>query len=1011
MKRLFALILWLALATPAWAQLIRSSPTFIGGAAGVTLLVGNFDEYNVTLTANAVITLPINVTVPGTDKFRINTCQNSVGGWTPTFTTPSPGITIVNRVGAAVTTTTAFACDTEYWTYRSLTAQLVLEGVSFNTTGGAPLSALNVTGPVSVTNTSTDGSGKITCVNVNGEINPCTYGALGDGTDQTAAIQNAINAAKAAKQQVAFQSGVFVFGAINWTGTSFHGAGVTNTFLVTKPLQDGFASPEPTSADNSYQQFTNLYGFTGLVDDSQDASAAFPNRLLGRHAYDGATVSSSGVITSTNLHLEGGDVGNTITDTGGCIAPNTTIASLVNPASSTALAPVTQANISINATGTCNSDTFYVARDNGPAAKSIGNCFFAMPATDGNKSHWVNSHAQGLLHAHIHDIEIQGLTATTVGINSSCGIMPQLFEYDTHYDDVVIYLTQYAYNEIPPTNNAASSDYSPDDNSYTNFSITNATYSFGAYNGEHDTTSNLQIYGGGAGNLGFQLLRFTSSGRNQPFSWNINGLYIEPTSSSTGLQSRIDGRRHAFTSGSPKQANGAAYFQWDASESSAVNITVGNDGTNPALKVGGSFNTIVLHSTSNANIEQDSGFANNISYCGLDSFSMNTDSCVSLTASRPNVGVQTADFLYLAPDHPFSSKEGLLWTASALHTTATTTTWTRDEADEHTTVAPYGEYLTIPANGAVAITSMAKQNGGTLQVGTDLPQVKVTFNFDLRIGSGGTQLWKVHDNTTAADLATATFTLTTSFARYTIPVDLTGVATGDVIVINANADSSSASVDAQWIGVTINNPATPNFFFDSTAGTGKTYSTPSGATALYVCLGGPGGGGGAVISGGSTAIGGGNGAAGARICGLLTGALATTYAYDVGAGGTAGSCAVSPTAAGTGTATDFTVGVYTLTTGVGVGGTTTVNNATNGVASAASGACNASSSGDTGAVRRMDCLNGSAGAAGAGDARVNASTLGASAGGQSATVTSGGVCDLPATVGQDGWISFTAYGV
>lgn len=142
MKKLLTLAIWAILVIPANAQLLRSSPQYTGKGGPLTLPVGQFDEYNVTLTANTPIVFSIPTIPPGTQEFRINTCQNSTGGWTPTFSAPA-GLTIVNRVGAVVTTLAALACDTEYWTYRAISSQLVLESVSFNSFG-AP-ATLNVT--------------------------------------------------------------------------------------------------------------------------------------------------------------------------------------------------------------------------------------------------------------------------------------------------------------------------------------------------------------------------------------------------------------------------------------------------------------------------------------------------------------------------------------------------------------------------------------------------------------------------------------------------------------------------------------------------------------------------------------------------------------------------------------------------------------------------------------------------------------------------------------------------
>jgi len=137
MKKLAIIFALLAWALPAQAQVYyRSSPTFTGVASpALVLYISQYDEFNVLLTANAPIQFSVPV-ISGTMYFRVNTCQNATGGYTPTFSATSYSGTapaIVNRVGSAVTTLTANACDTEEWTYRQKTNQLVLESISYNT--------------------------------------------------------------------------------------------------------------------------------------------------------------------------------------------------------------------------------------------------------------------------------------------------------------------------------------------------------------------------------------------------------------------------------------------------------------------------------------------------------------------------------------------------------------------------------------------------------------------------------------------------------------------------------------------------------------------------------------------------------------------------------------------------------------------------------------------------------------------------------------------------------------
>jgi hypothetical protein len=123
--------LWLALAGLASAQqILTSSPVYTAASAPATVLyVANFSEFNVLLTANAPIVFSLPTVAPNSIPFRVNFCQNSTGGFQPTFSTIT-GATIVNNVGSANVTTTANACTTQFWTFRAATNQVILNSTS-----------------------------------------------------------------------------------------------------------------------------------------------------------------------------------------------------------------------------------------------------------------------------------------------------------------------------------------------------------------------------------------------------------------------------------------------------------------------------------------------------------------------------------------------------------------------------------------------------------------------------------------------------------------------------------------------------------------------------------------------------------------------------------------------------------------------------------------------------------------------------------------------------------------
>jgi hypothetical protein len=110
--------------------------------------------------------------------------------------------------------------------------------------------------------------------------------------------------------------------------------------------------------------------------------------------------------------------------------------------------------------------------------------------------------------------------------------------------------------------------------------------------------------------------------------------------------------------------------------------------------------------------------------------------------------------------------------------------------------------------------------------------------------------------------------------------------------------------------------------------TGTTYTVPTGATQLLITLFGGGGGGGAATSGGSAALSGGGGAGGSLFEFIITGSLASSYTYSLGGIGTAGTCSASPTAAGAGGTTSWTMAFpsWTASTVEAVGNVITDSN-------------------------------------------------------------------------------------
>ena len=193
--------------------------------------------------------------------------------------------------------------------------------------------------------------------------------------------------------------------------------------------------------------------------------------------------------------------------------------------------------------------------------------------------------------------------------------------------------------------------------------------------------------------------------------------------------------------------------------------------------------------------------------------------------------------------------------------------------------------------------------------------------------------------------------------------------------------------------------------------TSGTYTTPTGATYVEVCLYGAGGGGGAATSGGAAAHGGGSGQAGALMCGTMT-SPAASYAYLNGVGGTAGTCSASPSAAGNATGnTSFGTGAVHPIVNQGNGGGTasTVADGTAGSGGSASGGGASYAPTEGGNWSMTINLAGGGAAAGSGATIRTGCGIGGACGGTNATVNASGACVNPSTAGQNGFIIVKAY--
>ncbi|MGB7263962.1 MAG: hypothetical protein WBC92_00515, partial [Terracidiphilus sp.] len=215
--------------------------------------------------------------------------------------------------------------------------------IAYYTASGTALAGMNAV-PLSAGGTgSTTASGALANLGGQQTIPVTAYGAAGDCnsngpttacTDNTAAIQSAINAAYVSGGSVFLpinpvegtsQTIYYVAGTLDPKGVSIYGppgAGTHNTGtfwplvgIRGAPGKDVFATGDPTSVGYVAPRLSFVWKDFGIiVDDSTDTSAGFTHRKPGKTCNDVLTTNGSAAVVSTNqCEFNPGDVGQNVT--------------------------------------------------------------------------------------------------------------------------------------------------------------------------------------------------------------------------------------------------------------------------------------------------------------------------------------------------------------------------------------------------------------------------------------------------------------------------------------------------------------------------------------------------------------------------------------------------------------------------------------------------------------------------------------------------------------------------
>lgn len=536
------------------------------------------------------------------------------------------------------------------------------------------------------------------------------YGAAGDGTtEDTTAIQAALDDAHISGNPVFFPAGHYLTDTLNWKGQSLYGVGHSvpgaedsGTIIRGKPGKDVFQV-----TDGSMDMKTNPYvrDMKIYVDATVDAKNSFSRTV------------------------------NEIWD--------------------------------------------------------IGNAAFAIPWSD------ASDQTGNLNNATFSRITIEQYPLNDYNkMNSTAAFYFGTSPYSCTFDDIVVHMTEYGYINAPPSLPTFGM-FAPDANLFNRITLT-SKINFVVYGGSHAKINDMQIYSAsGVNDKSFFLLTYISSDStvNYPYHWVINGLYIENKGDSTGANSIIKGKQLVFVGGNLKQ-DGASnnYVQFDAHWSTMSNVGFGSDldSSNPSLIINGNGNMVdisIWHTRQT--VVMDNGVGNIIQFRNMI---YDMPRIRGIYPHRPILYHQTGDWIESA-SAPYESKSDLVFHPEDINAGLSTTLLF--DITKDTTVPISRAYLTIPDSSST--WTAAFFNGERADVGTRVPKTKARLYIRAKAGASVTHRLRVfYDTDTAGD---ATFSLTTSWATFSMPVDFSSAMDGDNFSLYGSDTSAPTDIDIAWVAI------------------------------------------------------------------------------------------------------------------------------------------------------------------------------------------------------------------
>jgi hypothetical protein len=642
-----------------------------------------------------------------------------------------------------------------------------------------------------------------------GAVGDCTpNGTVANCTDNTSAIQSAINAAYTTGGSVYLPFNTanktastvyYVASSLNPKGVSIYGPSTGRGDFYPEaiairgaPGKDVFVPGDPTSSGYvaPLREF-NWDNFGIIVDDSIDASASFPHRKPGKTCQDVTLTSGSAAITSTNqCEFLPGDVGQNISVTDGTNILNTSIASVGTNVQGGFGSQ--NAVLSANWTyPTHSSSAAYVSLMSMPLTARIGNCALAYDDTTA-------SGAGGPWGANFENMQI--VTTSGNEQNDTCAFFFQGTAgqpYQSHWSNLFS-RTEWGIVAVGADNASAGTSGSNgalgDTNTFSDWFL-EATYPWITYDGGWIYWHGGQIAGA---TFGPQILNegFPGNEFNAGY-WNVDRIEFEqgsPPIPNGGW--RVSGTNMTVSKSTIGSAGNTVPTQWDAWASKCDSCDAGN-----TVNIAGSLNRQIEFSDGADHVTvNDTGFGN---LCSLGRDFNATEqpslyrACSAVNSRQQLAFAHTPDFVANGNElSPYNNQSDLwVWPQDLNNAGGAAPPVVADSTSET------GTHMAIPSGDDIGFSIV---NNSTLVIGSsnsgpNLPATKVHVCWKAKAESGsGAVIFSLLILPGGTSLGSVTPSLTTSYSTSCFDADLSSYS-GDTAQFTIY--TPSVQTDLAWISV------------------------------------------------------------------------------------------------------------------------------------------------------------------------------------------------------------------